>query len=528
MDGERTVPEEQIHTDNPTAAPVALKEGGDDRPLLEMQGISKAFPGVQALSAANLTLRAGEILALVGENGAGKSTLIKVLTGLYQPEAGEIVIDGEGVKLPTPRDAMGHGIAHMPQERNLVQYFTVGENIMLESLPRGRFGLIDYDRVHREARKWLDMLDVKVDSRASVEDLSIAQRQLVEIARALSREGRILVLDEPTASLTPHETQTLFGVLRRLRDQGVAIIFVSHKLEEVFALCTSISVLRDGKNAGPQTPIPEIDRDQVITRMVGRAPMKQELPPRQAARGEPILELRHVDTSSGGRDISLTVHRNEIVGLYGLVGAGRTELARAIIRIDKVTGGELLVGGRQARVRSVKDALVRHRIGYVSENRKEEGLIQMLPLVSNVSITIWRKLQNWMGWISGRAERKAVQPFVDRLDIKAPSLNTAVASLSGGNQQKVSLAKWLAAGVDVLIIDEPTVGIDVRTKANLHELIWELVERGLGILLISSDMPEMIRLADRILVMRHGRIAGEFVNDHDYERASEQIMGFIH
>lgn len=528
MDQEKTVPDTQDQTGNPTTATLPRRGEANGHALLEMRGISKAFPGVQALSGADLTLHAGEILALVGENGAGKSTLIKVLTGLYQPEAGEILIDGETVKFPTPRDAMRHGIAHMPQERNLVPYFSVGENIMLESLPRGRFGLIDYDRIHRESRQWLDMLDVSVESRASVEDLSIAQRQLVEIARAISREGRILVLDEPTASLTPHETQTLFGVLRRLRDQGVGIIFVSHKLEEVFALCGSISVLRDGKNAGPQTPIPEIDRDQVITRMVGRAPVKQELPERAEGRGEPILELQHVDTAAGGRDISFTVHRGEIVGLYGLVGAGRTELARAIVGIDKLTGGQVLVSGKKATIRSVKDALVRYRIGYVSENRKEEGLIQMLPLLANVSITIWRKLRNFAGWISGRAERQAVQPLVERLEIKTPSLTTAVASLSGGNQQKVSLAKWLVAGVDLLIIDEPTVGIDVRTKANLHELIWELVQRGMGIVLISSDMPEMIRLADRILVMRRGRITGEVANDHDYERSSERIMGFIH
>jgi ribose transport system ATP-binding protein len=286
--------------------------------------------------------------------------------------------------------------------------------------------------------------------------------------------------------------------------------------------------LRDGLNAGPQARVEDMDRDKLITLMVGRAPVKQELPKRTTEPGGPALELRNIFTVAGATDISFTVHRGEIVGLYGLVGAGRSELARAIIGVEPIASGQILVDGKPTRIKSAKDALDRYRIGYVSENRKEEGLIQIHSLLSNISITVWRKLQNISGFINGRKERATVRPFVEKLDVKAPSLATPIASLSGGNQQKVSVAKWLAAGVEVLIVDEPTVGIDVRTKANIHELIWDLVSQGLGIILISSDMPEIVRLADRILVMRSGRIMGEIDNDHDYAKASERILGLIH
>lgn len=496
-------------------------------PMLEMRGICKAFPGVQALDNVSLTINPGEILALLGENGAGKSTLIKVLTGLYRAEEGSIVVNGTQMHFTSPREAHAAGIAHVPQERNLIPRFSVGENIMVEALPRRGLG-IDYDAIHREAQQWLDMLHVRVDSRTPVSELSVAQMQLVEIARAISRQGRILVLDEPTASITPNEAKVLFGVLRQLRDQGVAIIFVSHKLEEVFELCDTILVLRDGRNAGPKTSVTEIDRDALVTLMVGRAQVAHELVPRGSPPGDPALELRAVTTSSGASNVNLTVRRGEIVGLYGLVGAGRSELARAIIGIDRIVAGDILVDGKPARIRSVGEALDRYRIGYVSENRKEEGLILLHSVMSNVSITIWRRLQNAFGWVGSRAERAAVQPYAERLDIKTPSLATAVGSLSGGNQQKVSLAKWLTAGVRVLIIDEPTVGIDVRTKSNLHDVIWDLAGQGLAVVLITSDMPEMVRLADRIVVMRAGRITGELTNSHEYAPVSQQIMGFIH
>lgn len=496
-------------------------------PLLEIRGLSKAFPGVQALSGVSLTLRAGQTLALIGENGAGKSTLIKCLTGLYQPDEGVMLLEGREAHFRSPQEAFAGGIAVVPQERNLVPRFSAGENIMLESLPRRR-GLIDYELIYREAQKWLDSLDAAIDARTPVTSLSVAQMQMVEIARAMSRESRILLLDEPTASISPRETAILFDRLRRLRDRGVAIIFVSHKLEEIFELCDQIVVLRDGQNAGPQARVAEMDRDKVVTLMVGRAEVARELKARTDGHGGPILELRGLTTAGGAKDIDLVLSRGEVLGLYGLVGAGRTELAKAIIGADRILSGDVLVDGGVVRINSPQEALDRYGIGYASENRKEEGLIQIHSVLSNISITVWHRLQNFLGWVPSRAERATVQPYVERLDIKTPALSTAVASLSGGNQQKVSLAKWLAAGVKVLIIDEPTVGIDIRTKANIHDLVWELASQGLAILLISSDMPEMVRLADRIVVMRGGRIVGEIPNSHVYADASQRIMGFIH
>jgi ribose transport system ATP-binding protein len=509
------------------AAPSGTASPADGRPtLLAVRELSKAFPGVQALSGVSMTLYPGEILGLVGENGAGKSTLIKILTGLYQADSGSISIAGEAVAVSSPQDAIARGIAVVPQERNLIPRFSVGENLFLDAPPRTR-GIIDYDKVFEDAQRWLELLELDVDPRAPVTRLSVAQMQLVEIARALSHEGRILLLDEPTASITPHETTTLFRVLRRLRDHGVGMVFVSHKLEEVFELCDSVTVLRDGRNAGPQRRTSELTRDDVITLMVGHEAITRELPPRQSAKTGTALELRGVSTAWGAHDIDLKVGYGEIVGLYGLVGAGRTELARAIIGADEIVAGEVLVAGKPATIRSVAEALGHYRIGYVSEDRKDEGLILIHSVLKNITVTVWRRLQNPFGWITPNAEKTKAEPMVERLEIKAPSLSTVVNSLSGGNQQKVSLAKWLTAGVDVLIIDEPTVGIDVRTKGNLHELIWELAGQGLAVLLISSDMPEMVHLADRIVVMRDGGIVGELANDHVYDDTSQRIMGFI-
>lgn len=500
----------------------------DSTPALELRGIRKAFPGVLALDDVSLVLRPGEIHALVGENGAGKSTLLKIVTGVYQPDAGTVSVAGQEVRFRSPHDAIQAGIGVVHQERNLIPKFSIAENITIENPPvRGR-QFVDYAQINQEAKRWLDVIQLDLDPTTPVERLSVAQMQLVEIAKALSLQSRILLLDEPTASITPHEVAVLTEILRQLRAQGVAILFVSHKLEEIFALCDRVTVLRDGKLAAFDVDVRDLDRDRLVTLMIGRAERVSEFATRPVDRGSPQLEVRNLSASSGARDVSFALYPGEILGLYGLVGAGRSELARVLIGDGEMTTGQLLVKGQPVQVDSPRDALERHGIGYVSENRQTEGLILPHSVQANVAVTIWGRIKNRLGWIQGRRERATVAPYVDRLQVKTPSLSQVVGNLSGGNQQKVSLAKWLAAQTEILIIDEPTVGIDVKTKQEIHELIWELAGRGLSVLLISSDMPEMIRLADRILVMKGHRIVGAVENSRDYEEMSEEIMRFIH
>jgi len=493
---------------------------------LEIRGVSKAFPGVQALDAVDLTLEPGRIHALLGENGAGKSTLIKIMTGVHRPDDGTMRLDGRQVEFATPRAAIAAGIAVVHQERNLIARFSVAENILLERLPVAVGGLIDYRELSRLARRQMAPLGLDIDPTTPVSGLSVAQMQLVEIAKALSLDARILLLDEPTASITPYETRTLFALLRGLRDAGVAIVFVSHKLEEVFELCDSLTVLRDGRNACRSRPLDGLDRGAVVRLMIGRD--ERVVAARRAhAAGAPILALQRVATEFGHREIDLGVRAGEIVGLYGLVGAGRTELAKAVIGAARITGGTIMVDGAPAAIDSVATALTRYGIGYVSEDRKHEGLILMHSVGRNVAITLWRRLAGWLGWLSGAGERRAVAPFVERLQIRTPTLDQPTGLLSGGNQQKVSVAKWLAADARLLIIDEPTVGIDIQTKSYLHELIGELADQGCAILLISSDLPEMVALADRIVVMKELRIVGEIANTHDLPRVSAEIMDCI-
>lgn len=491
--------------------------------VLEARGIRKQFPGVLALDDVSIVLRRGEIQALVGENGAGKSTLIKVLTGVYQPDGGEVRIDGVPTRFASPREALKAGISVVHQEHNLIPQFTVAENIVLERIPARMGQIVDHRKIYRDAQPWMKTVGLEVPPGRQVSELSAAQMQLVEIAKALSLQSRILLLDEPTAPITPHEAGYLFGVLRELRSQGVAVVFVSHKLEEVFALCDRVTVLRDGRNTSVDRDVKELTSDQLVKFMIGRA---AEMTPLAAKPGrrEPVLEVRNLSTEAGAHGVSFKLHAGEVVGVYGLVGAGRTELAKAIIGEVKVTGGDVIIRGKKAKIRDLRDALIRYRIGYVSENRKEEGLILLHPVVTNLAITIWRRLRR-LGFVIRRgSEVKAVQPIVDQLEIRAHSMSQAVSTLSGGNQQKVSLGKWLAADAEILIIDEPTIGIDIKTKGALHELIWELAAKGKAILVISSDMPEIVRLADRVLVMRNHGIVAEIANNHDYEEVSEAIM----
>lgn len=497
-------------------------------PTFTARDVTKTFPGVVALNEVNLTLTRGSIHALLGENGAGKSTLIKIMTGVYRHDAGTMQLDGTPFAPHSTREAIAAGVGVVHQERNVIPQFSIAENIFLETLSADPMRPIDYPKLYRDARHWLDLLEIDADPSAKVEELTVAKMQLVEIAKALALNSRILMLDEPTASLTQHETERLFAILKRLRDDGVSLVFVSHKLEEVQEICDQVTVLRDGRNACESQPLAGLDRQDIVRLMIGRTEQIPTWEERDCRGRDVALELRGVATGLGHRDVSLKLHQGEVLGLYGLVGSGRTELAKAIIGADKITGGDVVVDGTPRTITTVADALHKNRIGYVSEDRKSEGLILMHSVLDNAGITVWRRLQNAIAAFTDRAVEKTVSPVVQKLEVRTPSLQQTIGNLSGGNQQKVSVAKWLAANVNILIIDEPTVGVDIKTKAYVHELIRELADAGTSVLLITSDMPEMVTVADRILVMDEFQIRGEVINDRDYDRVSHQIMQHIH
>jgi len=496
------------------------------RDLLVAEKLVKTFPGVRALDEATLRMRAGSVHALLGENGAGKSTLIKILTGVEKPDSGRLLLDGAEITVSSPHAAGKIGIGVVHQERNVIPAFSVGENIVLQAMP-SRGGIVDRRRVRADARRCMELLDLDLDPDRPVATLSVAQTQLVEIAKALYLDTKVLLLDEPTASITGDEAERLFTVVRRLVADGRGVLFVSHKLEEVFALCDTVTVLRDGASVLEAVPLADHDRSQIVDLMVGRAQATLTLPERTVEPGTPALELDGVATASGHRDVSLAVRPGEILGLYGLVGAGRTELARALLGLDRITAGTVRVNGTPARIRSVREALTRYRIGYVTENRKDEGVFGDQPVTRNIGVTIWRRLAR-LGFVPDRRERAVVDTYVDRLGIRLASPGQLAGQLSGGNQQKVSLAKWLAAECAILVIDEPTVGIDVRTKAAFHQLIAELAAGGMAILLITSDLPELVMLADRVVVLRDFAVQGELGNDHDYDRTSQAVIRLIH
>ncbi|MGH3714873.1 MAG: sugar ABC transporter ATP-binding protein [Micromonosporaceae bacterium] len=497
-------------------------------PLFEAEGLVKRFPGVLALDHASLRVQAGRVHALLGENGAGKSTLIKIMTGVYHSDGGRILLRGEERRFASSHHASASGIGVVHQERNLIPGFSVGENITLQAPPT-RYGFLDRAKVRAEATRWLAELDLGLDPDTPVAELSVAQMQLVEIAKALSMRSDVLLLDEPTASSTPSESEKLFAVIRKLRDQGTGILFVSHKLEEVFEICDDVTVLRDGKAVLESAPLADFSRDEIVDLMVGRAYQQAVLAERPAITGgTPALELDGVRTASGHRDVSLAVRPGEIVGLYGLVGAGRSELAKAVLGLDRVVVGQIRVHGRPVRIAGVGEALHRHRIGYVTENRKEEGVFGTQSVTRNIAVTVWSRLRTLFGLVPARDEAAVADEFVARLGIKVASGTQLAGQLSGGNQQKVSLAKWLAARTEILIIDEPTVGIDIRTKGAFHELIWQLAADGLAILLITSDLPEMVTLADRVIVMNDFQCVGELANDRDYDAMSSRVIRLIH
>lgn len=489
--------------------------------------VSKEFPGVLALNAVNLTLTGGTVHALLGENGAGKSTLIKIITGVYLADTGSMKVNGEEKSFNNPIESTEAGIAVVHQERNLIPEFSVEENITLHNPPL-KLGVINRAERTRLAKQALQTLGFEIDLNERVKNLSVAQMQLVEIAKALVTNAKIILLDEPTASITGSETKKLFDVVRKLKDQGTAVLFVSHKLEEVYEICDTVTVLRDGVSVLESKPLSEFKQGEIVDLMVGRHLAERKNVLRKIDRNKtPVIELKNLSTTLGHRNINLKLYPGEVLGMYGLVGAGRSELARSILGLHHVSDGEILLNGSAVKIKNFRDALHKFRIGYVTENRKEEGLFLDFPVRKNISVTILSKILQKLSVINPKKEDDVASKYVDRLGIKVVDNNQLALTLSGGNQQKVSVSKWLAAETKVLIIDEPTVGVDVRTKASFHELITQLADEGLSIILISSDLAEMVAVADRILVMRRYELVGDLDNSKDYQGMSRSIMNSI-
>lgn len=471
--------------------------------ILEIKNVTKRYPGVVALDNVSFEVRRGEVHALVGENGAGKSTIIKTITGAITPDEGEIIYQGERFHELNPILSGKIGIEAIYQEFNLAPALTVEENIYLGyKVNDGVF--IDKKELTRRTEEILKSLDANIDPAMKVRDLSVAYMQLVEISKALAKNVKLLIMDEPTAPLTDNEVEILFRLVKQLKKDGISIIYISHRLDEIFELADRVTVMRDGQVISTME-VAQTDKNQLIYAMVGRE-LTETYPQREPEYGDVVLEVKDLCGPSNV-ETSFCVRSGEIVGLAGLVGAGRTEIARLIIGADKKGGGEIYVNGRQVRIESPKDA-VANGIAYVSEDRKNQGVLLRMPIRWNITLPILRRLSNF-GFIDSKKENECVDNYKNALRIKTPSMNQLVGNLSGGNQQKVAVAKWLASESKVLILDEPTRGIDVGAKQEIYELINKLTREGLAILMISSEMEEIMGMSDRMLVMAEGKIVGE-------------------
>jgi ribose transport system ATP-binding protein len=474
--------------------------------ILEVRNISKEFPGVKALDDVSVTLSKGEVRALCGENGAGKSTLIKILAGTYVKDGGEILFEGKPIEINSSHDSLSMGIKVVFQELSLIQGLSVAENVFLESFPLKKGRAIDWQRMYDRTAEILGSIGIDVSPKTQVGSLTISQQQMVEIGRALSHEAKVIIMDEPTSALTPKEIRSLFDSIEKLKKMGIGILYVTHKLEEVFEICDTITVLRDGKLISNRE-IRDTDNGEIVKDMVGRE-ITTLFPKSDHPAGAPILEVANLSTEKKLKNVSFQLRKGEVIGVFGLLGAGRTELAKAVFGLDPVTKGTVTVGGEPVRPGSTAHS-TQAGMGLLTEDRKEEGLVPQMSVTHNMTLPSLADFST-AGFMRQASEDKRAREFVDKISIKTPSLKQKIMYLSGGNQQKVLLARWLMKELKVIILDEPTRGIDVGAKAEIHKLIDDLAKDGVAVLMMTSEMPELMGVSDRIIVMNDGRITGNF------------------
>ena len=487
-----------------------------DNCLLSLSKINKSFPGVQALSDAKLNLRSGNVTALIGENGAGKSTIVKILTGIYQPDSGEIILNGTPVRFHSAFDALKMGITAIHQETVLFDELTVAENIFLGNAPTNRFGFIDLGKQLKKAAEILQSISANINPNALLKDLGIASRHLVAIARALSVDAKIVIMDEPTASLSFKEIQEIFVLVEKLKKQGKAILFISHKFDEIFQIANQFTVFRDGEFIS-EGNIKDTSQDELVSLMVGRS-VDQIFPERQAKLGREVLSVSNFSHLTEFADINFTLKQGEILGFYGLVGAGRSELMQALFGITKAHSGQLVIEGDKIKVNSPSKA-VQQGIVYVPEDRGRQGTVKPLPIYQNITLPSLTAVSK-IGFLREAEEFQLSREFTQKLDLRAASLDTKVENLSGGNQQKVVIAKWLATKPRIIILDEPTKGVDIGSKAAVHKFMGDLAANGLAVIMVSSEIPEILGMSDRIIVMRDGRI----VSEHETKNATPELL----
>ncbi|MCP1144401.1 sugar ABC transporter ATP-binding protein [Lysinibacillus endophyticus] len=488
--------------------------------MIEMRGISKSFSGNAVLKDVQFDLANGEIHALMGENGAGKSTMMKILSGIYTKDQGEIKVDGQVVNFKSPKDAEKLGIIVIHQELNILPDLTVAQNLFLgKELTYGKTGILKTKQMEKEAAELLKKLGLDVNPRTRTGDLSVGKQQIIEITKAIASDAKYIVMDEPTAALTDREIETLFKTIRELKAKGISFVYISHRMEEIFAICDRITILRDGQYVGVRK-IPKTTFDEIVAMMVGRE-LGERFPERNCPIGETKLEVRNLTVNGVFKDVSFSVRKGEVLGVAGLMGAGRTEVAQTIFGYRKANSGEILIDGKPVSIKSPIDAM-KHRIGFVTEDRKTQGLVLDFSIQENISLANLEKCSS-SGIMNKQKELSMVHQYIEDLKIRTSGPEQSAKSLSGGNQQKVVIAKWLGTNPEILILDEPTRGVDIGAKKEIYHIINKLAESGVAIIVISSELPEVIGISDRVIVMREGLLTGEVTKE---QMTQENIMHF--